>query len=263
MLIRPFSDVHVEFKPFDFQPLDTDSDTVCVLAGDVGVVDRISQISDLLDELSARFRAVIYVCGNHEHYHGSILRSYDKLNKMITEQGFSNVHLLENQSVVLDDVAFVGATLWTDFDNANPLFMFNIQRMMNDYRVIRVGTAEQQFWRALRPNDVLQLHAVSRQFIFDEAAKMKAAGYKTVIVTHHGVTPSSIDPKLKGNEYNGAYMSDLSEYILDTEPTLMLHGHIHTAVDYTVGVTRIITNPRGYPMETGPNGFDPKLVLEV
>ena len=52
-------------------------------------------------------------------------------------------------------------------------------------------------------------------------------------------------------------------------PTLWIHGHIHKNQDYTIGGTRVVCNPRGYPMSFHPNAprenpdFDPQLVIEV
>ena len=45
--------------------------------------------------------------------------------------------------------------------------------------------------------------------------------------------------------------SDLSDFILD-RPLIKywLHGHIHATNDYMVGDCRVISNPRGYVMES-------------
>jgi len=46
---------------------------------------------------------------------------------------------------------------------------------------------------------------------------------------------------------NGAYSSDLTEFILDRpQIKLWTHGHTHHVFDYMVGSTRIFCNPRGY-----------------
>jgi hypothetical protein len=46
---------------------------------------------------------------------------------------------------------------------------------------------------------------------------------------------------------NGAYSSDLSEFILDhPQIKLWTHGHTHDVFDYMIGDTRILCNPRGY-----------------
>ena len=46
---------------------------------------------------------------------------------------------------------------------------------------------------------------------------------------------------------NGGYHSDLSEFILDhPEIVLWTHGHTHEPMDYMIGTTRVVCNPRGY-----------------
>ena len=36
--------------------------------------------------------------------------------------------------------------------------------------------------------------------------------------------------------------------------SLWVHGHTHHSFDYRAGATRIVANPRGYPMKDG--GFE-------
>jgi len=43
---------------------------------------------------------------------------------------------------------------------------------------------------------------------------------------------------------------------------LWIHGYIHRCGDYTIGKTRVLANPRGYPTESR-EGFDPGLIVEV
>jgi hypothetical protein len=43
---------------------------------------------------------------------------------------------------------------------------------------------------------------------------------------------------------------------------LWIHGHTHHNVDYHLGVTRALTNQRGYPQEICA-GFDPGMVIEI
>jgi len=45
----------------------------------------------------------------------------------------------------------------------------------------------------------------------------------------------------------------------------VVHGHIHTSVDYMIGDdTRVISNPRGYVGHAEHNKkFDPKFAIEL
>ena len=71
---------------------------------------------------------------------------------------------------------------------------------------------------------------------------------KYVVCTHHTPSYASIHPRYANSELmNGAYTSDLSEFILD-HPKIKLwtHGHTHEDFDYMIGTTRVVCNPRGY-----------------
>ena len=61
-----------------------------------------------------------------------------------------------------------------------------------------------------------------------------------------------------------AFISDLSAIIERWQPTLWIHGHVHSSHDYRVGSTRTVCNPHGYGMENaGAGGYRPDLVIEV
>ena len=46
---------------------------------------------------------------------------------------------------------------------------------------------------------------------------------------------------------DAAYASDLPAMLEGPHaPDLWIHGHIHRSVDYTVGRTRVLANPRGH-----------------
>jgi Icc-related predicted phosphoesterase len=86
-----------------------------------------------------------------------------------------------------------------------------------------------------------------------------------VVITHMAPSFQSVNQKFKHETTtNGGYASELSEFILD-HPNIKVwvHGHMHDPVDYKIGDTRILANPRGYmPWEDG-NGFEPGLYFEV
>jgi hypothetical protein len=53
----------------------------------------------------------------------------------------------------------------------------------------------------------------------------------------------------KDVQVNGAYSSDLSEFMLDRpQIKVWTHGHTHHNFDYMIGSTRVVANPRGYHM---------------
>jgi Icc-related predicted phosphoesterase len=71
---------------------------------------------------------------------------------------------------------------------------------------------------------------------------------KYIVVGHHAPTPLSIAEWFKHDTLmNGAYHSDLSEFIMNRpQIKLWTHGHMHNVSDYMMGDTRVVCNPRGY-----------------
>lgn len=196
---------------------------------------------DFLKRCSNQFPHTVFVAGNHEFYHGKWEQTIDTLRDECNKLG--NVHFLEKDTFVLDDITFIGGTLWTNLNNADHLTEYTLQNGMNDYRIIRV---EKFGYRRLRPTDTFGRHVETLKFIDDT---IKADPEKTyVVVGHHSPSRQSIHPRYE-NDYhmNGGYSSDLNEFITE-HPQILLwtHGHTHHEFDYVIGNTRVVCNPRGY-----------------
>ena len=250
--VHILSDCHIEFSPMkDYTPPECD---VVVLAGDIGVGFL------GLDWAKETFKVpVIAINGNHEFYHQIPFK--DHLEDMRKEAEGSNVHILENDTVIIGDTRFIGATLWTDFDLMGNKYLHQLQAQndMSDYKHILTSG------RTLRAEDTASEHLFSRYYIREEMAKPFTG--KTVVVTHHAPSELSIHPMYEGRDLNAAYASRLEYDILDGNPVLWCHGHTHFNFDYMLGDTRIICNPRGYDNEVEglvPNSdFKPGLVIEI
>lgn len=262
--IRPMSDLHLEHEEFDLpEELPTDKDTVLVLAGDISVAYTFERSGAVkfLEECSKRFKAIVYVFGNHEHYHGVYDISHDEVRDRTKH--ITNLHILEKQSVEIDGVVFLGATTWTDFDKANPLTLQGAAGYMRFDFGGSIRTLPD--FMKLQAEDILTEHNKSRNWLFRYAEEAKERGKKTVIIMHHGCTQESVHPKYRGMQGNGYFVSSMDREILEVQPDLIIHGHVHDAFDYMVGDTRVVVNPRGYPMERErfDNGFDPLLNIEL
>lgn len=264
MFIRYMSDIHLEFGWMTLYSLVEDKDSVLVLAGDIGLVHNDKQIETLgrfLVDASVQFRAVIYVLGNHEHYKYSIAKTYDRLRERIAYLGLENVFVLENETKIIDDVAFIGATLWTDYNNDEiKLTLAGIY--LNDHKLIRTGPASDPYQNPFLPINAKRTHKKSKQYVFDQVKEQKAAGLKTVVVVHHGVSEQSVHERFKGNHLNPAFVSELSKDILDAQPDVVVHGHVHNTFAYNIGETRVLVNPRGY-IGYEDHDFDPVARIEL
>lgn len=263
MLVRVLSDLHNDACLRDVVTCPTDSETTLVLPGDVDTAKSTNRYGEFLERHSKRFKYVILICGNHEYWGSSILQAPQKIRDMIKDLGLTNVFFLERESVVLEGVAFIGATLWTYM--RNPLTLIQVQAGMTDYRKIRIGPTEMPWKRKLLAQDTCSLHIQSRNYIFEEIKAQKAQGNKVFVVTHHAPSAHSLSPKFPGDPLNPAYYSDMDMEIEDAAPDYWAHGHIHWASEYKIGNCTVICNPRGYESYHGVEftSFDPWKVYEV
>ncbi|MHA6646236.1 metallophosphoesterase [Mesorhizobium sp. A623] len=252
MKIWLFSDIHLEYADLR-QPFVIPDADVCVIAGDLcrAVANGVHWLSENI----AHAMPCVYVAGNHEFYKGAIREGLEDGHAAAAQ--FPNVHFLENQSVVIDGVRFLGATLWTDYriEGHPKLAMFNARERMNDHKQIAL---RRNPWQRFVPEMAYRMHQDSRHFI-DTAVKSEPV--KTVVVTHHLPHAKSIPPRFKGDLLNAAYASDLSDAIEVGRPALWVHGHTHDSCDYHVRSTRIVCNPSGYDGENP--SFDPALVVST
>jgi len=251
MKIALASDVHLEFGALEIN--NTDGADVLILSGDICVATHLGDrdVHNLLGEhtkshryhtffeyCAAQFDHVIYIAGNHEHYNGDYATTIPHLKSKLSY--LKNLHVLDKETMTLDDTTFVCGTLWTDMNKGDPRTLSSIQGMMNDYRVIRNGNLK------FLPQDTVEDHRAMLTVI-REAVTADPAG-KFVIVGHHSPSKLSTKPQYQDDVIvNGAYSSDLSELMLDHPQIRMwTHGHTHHEFDYMIGTCRVVCNPRGY-----------------
>lgn len=258
MKIQLLSDLHLEFdnKNTLFKPKFLGED-VLVLAGDIQVgLYMVDWFAQLLE-----YRDVVYVVGNHEFYDNELDTLYRDLpgfefsvNSEAERLGYKyRLITLQNQSTVLNNVRFVGGTLWTDFNKNDPIVKLNAQRQMNDYHVIRKFDVK---IRKLQPYDIYEEHVLTRQFIESELANAKEE--KVVVVTHHAPSSLSIHPDYAGNYMNPMFYTDMT-YLMD-KCDLWFHGHVHNNFDYTIDRCRVVCNPRGYVGHALNPNFNEELI---
>jgi len=268
------SDIHTERAHKRFIP---DADYPClrfdyseeadviVLAGDIG------EWVNGLEWARHRFKnkEIIYVPGNHEYYRSDLV-VLDELRSKAKELG---INLLENDSVVIDNVKFLGATLWTDFNDFSATEVEKAQASITDYSVISCKK-----WMADTNNalaDRLKLLPVTnenelftpliayllhkRSLKWLESELLKPYEGKTVIVTHHAPSLLSCEARV-----NHSYASNLDRFIrlYADYMDLWCHGHIHTSVDYKISGVRIVSNPKGYSSDANSK-FMSELLIEV
>jgi Icc-related predicted phosphoesterase len=250
MKLQILSDLHIEFQPFN--PPSTAADVI-ILAGDIHVAKR------GIDWMRSTFPSlpVIYILGNHEYYGRAYPKHLNDLKQLVAN---TNIQILENDRITIDEVTFLGCTLWTDFNlfGEPQIAGYRATQTMSDYRKIRVSPQ----YRKLRSIDTAVIHDRSLSWLRSEVTTLKNNRKKFVIVTHHAPSKRSISAEYDGDLLSAAYASQLDRFVEDSNARLWIHGHIHTRQDYLIGNTRVICNPRGYPDEINED-FIPDLTIEV
>ncbi|CAB4241876.1 Calcineurin-like phosphoesterase domain, ApaH type [uncultured Caudovirales phage] len=286
MKIKLVSDLHLEFS--DILIKNDEGCDVLILSGDIMIAQDLhdhpepantadqqaiangtglgrrqqaaQRFRDFLKRCSFSFPHVVYIAGNHEFYNGKFYAGIDYLRDECAK--YPNIYYLENDTKVIDDVTFIGATLWTDMNKGDPLTMHAIEGMMNDFRIVR---NEFRSYAPMSARDVATRHAKTLQYFRTVLAEQHDK--KFVVVGHHSPSFQSVHPTYAHETLmNGGYHSDLSEFILDhPQIKLWTHGHTHHPFDYMIGETRIVCNPRGYENEgySEDTGWNPNIVLEV
>lgn len=264
MKLRILSDLHLEVMDFSAPTLDSDKDTVLVLAGDIAPLARRSLLSPFLETMAAQFREVIYVMGNHEFFHGAWPGDIELLQKWRLPK---NIHTLERSRIVIDGITFLGATLWSDLNSGDPFFMQQVAQAMPDYHHVRLSDATPgRPHPLLQPAHTLADHQKSLAWFDRELSFLRRENKPAVMISHHAPTPQSISSQYSMNYLNGAFVSDLTSLLDRTQPLLAIHGHTHNSCDYRIGQTQVVCNPRGYCLpEKSPENpaFNPFFSVEL
>jgi len=284
MKIKLVSDLHLEFSDINIEN-DQNYD-VLILGGDICIAQdlhdhiaadfnpysagafadlsrkqqRVKTFRDFFKRCSFQFPHVIYIMGNHEFYHGKFYAAIDYMREECAK--YPNVYMLEQDMKIIDDIVFVGGTLWTDMNRRDALTMHAMKDMMNDFRIVRNEKREFAKMSAL---DVAIRHDKTLAYI--KLIVQEHKDKKCVVVGHHAPSFKSVHEQYASQTLmNGGYASDLSEFILD-HPQIVLwtHGHMHQPFDYVIGETRIVCNPRGYESDgySENSGWNPNILLEI
>lgn len=268
MKLYVLSDLHLEFQPFEPDVQAVHDADVIVLAGDIG------EGVNGMRWASRHFRGkrVFYVPGNHEFY-GYELHSLLKEMRRLQEE--LSINILDDEARVVDGIRFLGCTLWTDFDylgsETRSQAMQAAGRGMNDYHLIRhqssaanpLGSKTQSSTSKLSPIHSRERHLKSVKWL--EARLAEGHSDSTVVITHHLPHRECVAQRYRNDLLTCAFASDLGH--LMGKAKLWIHGHTHDGVDTEVQGTRIICNPRGYPIYGHPlpenRDFVPSMLVEV
>ncbi|OGA03708.1 MAG: hypothetical protein A3H35_07250 [Betaproteobacteria bacterium RIFCSPLOWO2_02_FULL_62_17] len=244
MRILVLSDLHLEVRQISLPEVAAD---IVVLAGDIDTG------AAGIEWAKRTFRVpVLYVAGNHEYYDGE----FNQVQQALQDAAVgSDVMVLDCQALFRNSIRFLGCSLWTDYSlamhEAREDVIERSRRFNPDHRCIHMGE------HAFSPEDAIALCRRHRSWL--EARLAEPFDGSTVVITHFAPHRGSIASQFLDHPANPGFIVDLDE--LMGRADLWIHGHTHTAFDYEVRGTRIVSNPRGY--ENEDTGFKADRIVEI
>lgn len=279
--IQLLSDLHLESNPhFRARPLP--GADVLVLAGDIGSYQNGSLLSSLgIEDFGlARFSPlpvelgganwptpVIFLPGNHEYDGLDFDEAHIRLRETCNRLGLI---WLERETVLVQNVRFIGTTLWTDFDALS-----SDKARASDITLGEQLKAREKAFRAanfyLKKNHSLrQGQPMLAEEVRDEGLKSQAwlrqalavpFDGPTVAVTHFAPSLLSADPRYGLTPGTAGFCNSLDELL--PLATLWLHGHLHCPNDYVRHGCRVAANPLGYARKGEQAAFRESLCIAV
>ena len=233
-IIRYASDLHVDIntKYYDMtnteimQALNLYNVDILVLAGDTAEYPKNLNFIDYISSHYPNLK-IIEVGGNHLYYSGSMLhmdireistacKNHNKVN--------SNYYFLENNTVVIDNIKFIGTTMWTKLGSMAGIQM-KIVQALNDFNYI-VG----EYPHKLTVRNCINMHEKARKFIVKEV-NSTPKDMDCIVITHHSPFLEKID------DISHAFGIDLSKTIKRFKkcPKAWVYGHTHINKNYEIG----------------------------
>ncbi|RKZ95626.1 MAG: serine/threonine protein phosphatase [Gammaproteobacteria bacterium] len=251
MKIQIVSDIHLEMRN-NYILQQTISDVI-VLAGDISTGLR--GIEFVENQSRLHEKPAVYVAGNHEYYGHDLPILLAEIRSFADKH--QHVHFLENDEVIIEDVRFLGATLWTDYvgngTQSQEANMAVLNASLTDHSVIRSGN------RRFLPDDALAIHQTSRVWLTEKLAEQFDG--RTVVVTHHA---PSLKCQHQFYDYSAiatGFLSEIDDLVAKAD--VWIYGHTHSNLDTKIGKCHLVSNQVGYPHEDLPSSFRPDWVLEV
>ena len=222
---------------------------VLVLAGDIVPFAVMDKHTDFFNYVADHFETTYWLPGNHEYYHFDIAEKCG----VLVEQIRSNVFLVNNTSVVHDNVKLIFSTLWSKI---SPGYQWQIERSLNDFHLIK--------YKGFRfsGEQYNQLHEESLAFIQNELKTVQDE--KVAVFTHHCPTFLNYPEQYKGDVLNEAFAVELHDQIEASNIACWAYGHHHCNIpEFSIGKSKLITNQLGYVQRNEHRLFETNKCIEV
>jgi DNA repair exonuclease SbcCD nuclease subunit len=207
---------------------------ILILAGDITSLHAKCTLP-FLNWCSKKFEHTFWIMGNHEYYarisipKDAILENYRRICP-------NNVHILDNETYILENVLFVGSTLWSNISEEDDL---EIQQRINDYRMIYTEQG-----RRICVAEVRAEFKKNLQFLEDTIASNPDK--QIVIITHHApLNKNTSFADYEGEVTNTAYATHI-DLKNDSNVRYWIYGHTHHNAQLKKGNYTVMSNQFGY-----------------
>jgi len=277
MRIQLLSDLHLERAP-DWQPKPVPDIDVLVLAGDIGSYQTGSWLKG--DDFGLRrfspraaqapWKRVLYLPGNHEFDSQEYDATYARLRALCGELG---IEWLDRETIVIDDVRFVGATLWADFDALAASETSLTLQLRQREKAFRAANYYLRKYTTLKNGEPVLAAGWREMSLSDQAWLRRALELPfegtTVAVTHFAPSLRSADPRYGLVPGTAGFCNAMDDFLPLAD--FWLHGHLHCCNDYVVRgqqdgrdwSCRVVANPLGYIAKGEQADFREDLVIEI
>lgn len=220
------SDLHLEtYDEIKLNEFIKPEAPILILAGDIGRIQKLEQLTLFLKAVCSKFKHVIYVLGNHEFYKvdGVKPKHINELIQDINSIQITNLHILNRSSLIIGDVCIIGCTLWSKIDYDVPKF------------IVRIFGMNRSQYNKYHKKD---LKYIQKMIDYCNDKKLKL-----VVVSHH--TPSILVCDKK-DRYQTLYYSELDYLLEKSKVHTWICGHVHKNFDFiTRKGTRLVSNQKG------------------
>ena len=239
MKIGYFSDLHLEASNvvLDFSAYDC-----LIFAGDISA--DFFLLEQFLSYKVPHNIPVIFVPGNHE-FEGKEFNFSIKSMEDIFSQ-YENMHFLYNKSIVIDNIQFLGTTLWTNFESMGLQYKEDVKKIVKtnvaDFRyILKIEDKKYVSWN---PEDMEKEFQKSYDFLSFHLKNTPENVEHKIVVTHFAPHRKSVPAKYAHDLISSYSSNDLDNVMGFSD--YWIHGHIHNSSNYEVYGTKVLCNPRGY-----------------
>lgn len=263
MKLRILSDLHLEFNDFKYNYLGED---ILILAGDisnVGVYGK-KYLREFLGSIPPHLIKLM-VAGNHEYYNAF---SFQSENEYLLSLG--NTREIDTFFFLQNDVfyylhegthySFFGGTMFSECKDPA------VEHYVADFRYIRKEVDTELGFDHWNIKDHCNQYRLFNNEFDNWIEKLEQSDSKfgikekRICISHFLPSWNSVHPKYAGQKLNSYFASDNEDRVGKVD--LWIHGHTHCNLDYNIGSTRVVCNPRGYSELENPS-FDPNLIIEI